>query len=75
MKRIFTKENIKIMWGMLSVIVAVIMYYTVCLSEQGIITEVHFWLSIIAETAAWLVCLYNAGAFIWQQTSKNNEEK
>ena len=63
-------ENIKTIWGMLSVIIVIIMYYTVCLSEQRLITDTHFWLSIIAETIAWLVCLYKAEAFIWQNKVK-----
>ena len=75
MKRLLTEKNIRIYYGILAVIEFIIIYYTVWLSENRMITVGHFLFCIVIEFLAFVWFLYKAKAFIWQTIENNEEEK
>ncbi len=74
MKRIFTDENIRLFYGVLAVIEVIVIYYTVCLSENRMISEGHFWFCVIIQFCALIWFLHKAGAFIWQHKPEDEEK-
>ena len=71
----FTNENVRLFYGILAVIEFIIIYYTVWLSENRMITEGHFWFCIIIQFLALVWFLYKAKAFIWQSMEAEEEEE
>ena len=59
-------ENIRVFYGVLSVMEFIIIYYTVWLSENRMITEGHFWMCVVPQFIALIWFIHKAKAFMWQ---------